>query len=135
MKRSVRGFCDFVCRRGARDHNVFGRFCDRPSRRRFSCFSSVLKHMLRWSPRFQVAAASLSLRPSDSVHRNCPPCCEVNPVGFPHYYFYHLPKIKVSVRLFPFTSVAILTSSSGLQISYCSYEKDDRAKVRNLTTK
>jgi len=49
----------------------------------------VLKHMLRWFPQFQVAAVSLSLRPSDQIHRSYPPGCEINQTGFPNYFFYH----------------------------------------------
>jgi hypothetical protein len=55
----------------------------------FHAIPQSLKHMLRWFPRFSVAAVSLSLGPSDKINRIYSPGFEVNQIAFPNYFFYH----------------------------------------------
>ena len=57
-------YCCFYFRsRTAGYKSVFGSFCERPPRHRFSWFPCVYKQMLRWFPTFQVATTCFSCSP------------------------------------------------------------------------
>jgi hypothetical protein len=61
----------------ARSKCVSGRSCDRPSRHRFSCFSSLIRNV-EMVPKFQVATACFSCSP----HGNYAPFLAKSPKLF-----------------------------------------------------
>jgi hypothetical protein len=54
----------------ARSQYASGRSCDRPSRHRFSWFSSVFKQMLRWFPSSKLLLRASHAALPSYIHRN-----------------------------------------------------------------
>jgi hypothetical protein len=103
-----------------------GRSCDRPSRHRFSWFSSISKQMLRWFQSSQVTAACFSCsHPGFIFIRIKLPCRQSHKnLIFQIIRRHYFRKSKSRAPCLKPLLATILTST----LPHCPYENDEREK-------